>query len=1160
MKEQFKTIRLIGVILLSSLLLQACGGSSDKTPVFTISTDVTSVAFTNEFLQEETNSIAVNVNFDGDGLLVGFAPNTTPVGWLNYRVESVTATSAIVHIDVVNANQIAANLYGTTLRLSSGDSTSTNLAHQDINVSLLVWQTLTFDDTYGTTDIASKTLNISSTADNLTITSSVPWLTVESSFADGTTTINMTPDVSSLTSSGLFTGAVQITSPLGTTEFPVELSLDNIYLFTEKANLSFVETANILNKEKTLRVNSNSILPWGWTASTDQPWLTLTPNYDTNELKVTVDSSSIANNTTSLAQITIASDANTVAISDIIKVSFYKSDIATKNDSIAVATGNNAIATDPLLPIYYVAVDNELRRYHLYTNELLSTTIISPEGSSLEQLIPHPEKNLLLAKADEVVVIDENTSETITHRYKINTEDLSFIKLESTDIVNEPVKFLQIDGRTFAVTSALEFATEDLIRVGFDSANAFFARNFNVASQTQALFALDATNGEIKRLTAKVNDFGSNPITTEISHSYRPTLLGDNEQMVDLFVSANEENIYTISPSSEWISFDGTTFTDNGLLKTNEDIVNLALTHSDNDRPHYARFDPESGFKIDVYDESRAIAASIALGSVQPSSLMLSNDNNRAIINSTRGEAIDIISLSQFSTSVDELSFTTNFGDSTIAQQTLTLTHVGDDWTASANVPWLTLTRLSDESGDRLLVDIDRSLISGWGLMSASISIYDPASGTTRIIQVELAVDAIRLSSNYPAIAFNALATEQTLTHTIDILSNSESPITWSATSDASWLTLSQDNTNHTLTITALPASAVGNGLHKATIALAPTNSDAALSSTIEVTLNKGTTDSTDVNITGLSVNTSGLVLDPTRPYFYVATGDELRTYHVISGALVNSTSSLLAGVDLTNLVIHPDGSLLLASNSETYTDEDGVEQTRINHYQFDLNNYQLSQISSEDITIEFRPMVIKMVSGVPIVITQALEFANLNLERLFWDQENAYLTSRITSAMSTDVIKAYKQDSTSIEGYELNYNAYASDMIAVTEQPAYVNTVFTSLTNFVLSKDGENIYTANSESEWTSFDGTNYNDNGQLHTASNIQTFQVTVDSADNSYFYRLDPLRGLNITKYNSNQVELWSDVISANSANSYLMPNFQRIITYDASSTTINIRSHQ
>ena len=74
MKGQIKNMRLILVILFSSLFLQACGGSNEKAPVFSVSASHSSVAFTNEFLQEETHTIAVDVTFDGGGLLLGFAP------------------------------------------------------------------------------------------------------------------------------------------------------------------------------------------------------------------------------------------------------------------------------------------------------------------------------------------------------------------------------------------------------------------------------------------------------------------------------------------------------------------------------------------------------------------------------------------------------------------------------------------------------------------------------------------------------------------------------------------------------------------------------------------------------------------------------------------------------------------------------------------------------------------------------------------------------------------------------------------------------------------------------------------------------------------------------------------------------------------------------
>ncbi len=1165
MKGQINNMRLALVILFSSLFLQACGGSSDKTPTFTISSDVSSVTFSNEFLQEEINTIAVNVTFDGDGLLLGFAPTTTPASWLNYRIENLTATSATIHIDVVNANQLNANLYGTTLRLSSGDAATRNFAHQDINVSLLIWQALTFDDTFGVANIAAKALNINSSADNLTLATSVPWLSVEKSFADGITAITATADVSSFTAAGLYSTTIDITSPLGTTKYPVELSLDNIHLFADRATVALVETANLSNNKATLNINSNSVLAWGWQATTDATWLTLTANAETNQLMLAADATTLANNATTTATITISGNEQTTAVAETIQVSLYKSDAITENNSLDIVANSNGVVTNPLLPQYYVATNNELRSYHLYSNELLSTTVISPVDTLLEQLVIHPNASMMLAKADEITVIDENTSETTTHRYQIKLSDMSVVELTDTDISNEPAKFVRLDGRYFVATSILEFADENLTRVGFDAVNAFIARSFNVAEQNQSLFALDISTAtalnSIKRLDVKVNDFGRNPITTEITHSYRPELLGENEQVIDFYVTANEQNIYAISPTSEWISFDGTTFTDNGLINTNEAITNLALAHSSNDRPHYARFETNIGFKIDVYNEQQTIANTISLGSNQPRTIQITSDDSRAVLSST--SAINVVNLSQFTTSDDKLTFATNFGDSTISQQELTLSNIGTGWQASTSAPWLIVTQQTDDNGDSVLIDIDRSLITGWGIMTATISIYDPASDTTKIVTVELAVDAIRLASNYPALAFNSLATQETLVQTIDVLSNSEAAITWQATTEASWLALSADSANNTLTITAIPANATTNGIHNAVIALSPTTTGSALSGTINVTLNKGTTDAVDIDISGINFNASGIALDAMRPYVYIADGDQLKTYHVITGALVNSTTSPLPGKDLTNIVVHPDGSMLLASNTETYLDEDETEQIRVNHYKFDLNSYQFSQINDENITILFRPIMIKMIAGAPVIITQGLEYADTDLVRQYWDQENFFTTATIAQASSANTFMAYNQANTALERFTLSYNAYASEMVTAKTEPTYSNIAFTGLSNFALSNDGNNIYSANNISEWARFDGNSYTDNGLLQSNANVQSFNTATDTSDNSFWFRFDPTistTGLTYSKYNDAQVELWSEVFLGLTTDSYLMPAYQRVLIYDANASTLKLRSHQ
>lgn len=130
-------------------------------------------------------------------------------------------------------------------------------------------------------------------------------------------------------------------------------------------------------------------------------------------------------------------------------------------------------------------------------------------------------------------------------------------------------------------------------------------------------------------------------MTTE----YQPENLTTNDNIRDFFVSGDEKNIYTISPTSEWISFDGTTFTDNGLLETDPTIVTLALSKTADGLPLYARFDPSQGFILDRYNNQQQLSSTINTGSNQPNNFIVSADNSRVIINATNAKKVDIINL-----------------------------------------------------------------------------------------------------------------------------------------------------------------------------------------------------------------------------------------------------------------------------------------------------------------------------------------------------------------------------------------------------------------------------------------------------------------------------------------------------------------------------------
>ena len=1165
MKECINNLYQCILFCLFTAMLSACGGGSDdESTLYSISANTSEISFSNEFLQESQDSFKVEVTFKGNGLLVGFAPGSQAVGWLNYRTENVTNSSATLYIDVVNADIIQANTYNTKLRLSTGDVDDVTLVHHDIDVSLLVWQlttdktSLSFRGTLGDSTIAKQSLTLTSENNQWTAETDVDWLNIDVSEGLGDQIIEVSTDISQLTSSQLYQGHITLTEVTSgdTKQVPVELGLDNIYVFSSQPALLLSKTANTQANNKTILINTNSPLPVPWQASTNVNWLTLTQLPESNLLQVSINESIELSEALHQAEITIKAVNNDLVISDIIPVSYYFSTEVTENKIISNVTVNNkGLINSPDRPYVYAAINNELRIYHQYTGALVDTIAVSPTDSLLEQLIIHPKGHTLLAKAEVTIVNADQSITTVVERYKINLIDHTITELTEVTTEYEPLQYLSFSGRHFVVSETLEFSDDNLKRLFWQQDGAFFLNSLNQAKNTGALYVLDPNAGVFKRYITHINDFTVDTVVSELSHEYRPELLAEEDIIRHFIVDDNEAGIYAISPTSEWISFDGETFTDNGLLEQVTDATTLSIAKSHNNRAHYLRFDPSVGFTVSVYNEQQKLNSTIATQGQQPIAIELSADDKRLTINAANAQQIELISIEQFDISSSTLNFTSTLGNSNIDNQQLTISGLSEGWQATSDVDWIDLTNSTIDGQGLIDVAINTEHISSWGLFTGTITITDPASGTSSVITVNIAIDAIRLSANYPAIAFNQLASQSTLTHTLDIFSNSEHAIDWQATSNVNWLTLVEDKVNNKLTITADPALLSTNGQHQAEITLTPTVSGAALIGTIKVNLNKGNTDSEEVIINDISMNESGAVLDPLRPYFYLAQGDSIKVFNIIDGSIVSNIQSPLAGVNLTNLVIHPDGSLLLASNLESYVDDQDQTQTRINHYQVSLPDFTLTTLDSETVNIAYRPQAIVMISGHPVVVTQTLELADMSLVRQYWDSDNAFFTQTINDVKSNNNLQVFNANESSIYQYQLSFNAYADQTSRVIDKQVYLNESFgSSMQSITSNSQGSSLYTANTSSEWTTFDGENFTDQGVLHNTSILATLTTAIDSNDHSYFYRFNSIFGYTISKYDDNQALIWEAIHTQGANSIFIAPDFQRLISYNSDTSTL------
>jgi trimeric autotransporter adhesin len=643
MKEYYLPIfkRLLPLALLT--LLAGCGGSSNQAK-YQISANVDNISFSNEFLQSSTDTLEITVNFQGNGLLVGYAPETQPAAWLNFQTKNVTATSATLVVDLVNAEFLAANQYHTKLRLATGDPTSSDLVSIDLDVSLLVWQLTTnsnlisFGDVFGVTELPSQTLSITSEQNQWRAAVDVPWLSLDIHEGTGSAEIIITPDLSSFEQAGLYQANLTLTEQTTGDQkvIPIELGLDNIYLFANTSNIAFTATVNHQAVSQTVKIASNSITAVTWQASTDSEWLTLTSNLDSNELTISANPTLAPVNSQSSAEVVISAVDNDKVIAETLQVNLYHNEQANEAMVIAdVAINKDTLVLSSTKPLIYLGMANELRIYHQYSGELMTSLAVSPEGSSIENFVLHPKDHLLLAQANVITVDEQGMETTSLHRYQIDLTTVAVTELTEASIAYDPMRFVRLAGRYFVVTQVLEYADENLQRLAWQQTDAYFARAIDSAIDNGAIVALDGNTEQFKRYTSNVNDFTSTKLTTHLTHSYRPQSLADNEHIFAFMLDKTGQNIYLQSPNSEWISFDlaneGNEFIDHGLLETNPAIVPLMLVQNSLGQANFIRFDPSQGFILNRYDQQQNLVSTQSAGTLQPSEALISADGLRFI-------------------------------------------------------------------------------------------------------------------------------------------------------------------------------------------------------------------------------------------------------------------------------------------------------------------------------------------------------------------------------------------------------------------------------------------------------------------------------------------------------------------------------------------------
>jgi len=180
-------------------------------------------------------------------------------------------------------------------------------------------------------------------------------------------------------------------------------------------------------------------------------------------------------------------------------------------------------------------------------------------------------------------------------------------------------------------------------------------------------------------------------------------------------------------------------------------------------------------------------------------------------------------------TSPTSFSFTAQAG-SNPATQTLTISNTGGgtlNWTASDNAAWLTLSAISGTGNGSTTLTVNTATLTA-GSYNALITLS--ATGTTSVtVPVALTVTAAPVAPAIGASPINLSFTAQQgganpATQALAISNTGGGTLTWTASDDAAWLSISpaSGTGNSAVTVTALQGT-LATGTHTGTISLSAT-------------------------------------------------------------------------------------------------------------------------------------------------------------------------------------------------------------------------------------------------------------------------------------------------------------------------------------------------
>ncbi len=222
-----------------------------------------------------------------------------------------------------------------------------------------------------------------------------------------------------------YTGSVDVTVTVNgdvlTATVPVDLILEPHRLFVADNGVALFDSPGLSKLSHTVTVSENRRITSAWTATSDQPWLTVTAAGTTDgDMVISADTTTLAAEQIHYANVTIESTTPTITNSgqEYVRVGVY---VTATTPAAQVTTPppmfSTSMVADPIRPYVYVArVGPDIGVYNVHTGALEST--ISNVGTDLRDLAISSDGDMLYATDGvgwQIVSIDLTGAEPVVN-------------------------------------------------------------------------------------------------------------------------------------------------------------------------------------------------------------------------------------------------------------------------------------------------------------------------------------------------------------------------------------------------------------------------------------------------------------------------------------------------------------------------------------------------------------------------------------------------------------------------------------------------------------------------------------------------------------------------------------------------------------------------